>query len=395
MQETFKNIVSFIREIYHEPDALIPLHVPVFRGNEKKYLNECIDSTFVSSVGEYVDLFEKQIAQFTGAKKAVACVNGTNALFLALKMVGVESNTEVITQPLTFIATANAIAYTGADPIFLDVDKETMGLSPTSLENWLNNSTVQQFNNAKNESECINRLTGKHISACVPIHTFGHPCRIDEIAQICERFNIPLVEDAAESLGSFYKNQHTGTFGAVGILSFNGNKILTTGGGGMLLFMDEEMGKRAKHLTTQAKVPHPWEFVHDAIGYNYRMPNINAALGVAQLEFLNEFIDNKRNTAETYDAFFKSISISFFHEPKYARSNYWLNTVLLKDKGARDDFLNYTNKQGIMTRPAWCLMNKLIMFKNCQHSKLPNSEWIEERIINIPSSVNIKHNLKK
>ena len=271
--KNYKEIIEFIRGLYNEPKEFIPLHAPAFNGNEKEYLLECIDSTFVSSVGKFVDQFEEDIAKYTGANYAVACVNGTSALHIALKLVGVVQNTEVLTQPLTFIATANAIKYCNADPVFIDVDLDTLGLSPEKLENWLKNNT--KFNISTKSA--INKITGRKITACVPMHTFGHPCKIDEIVEICNKYNIPVVEDAAESLGSTYKGKHTGTFGKVGVLSFNGNKIITTGGGGMLLFNDTELAKKAKHLTTQAKVTHLWEFIHDDIGYNYRMPNINAA----------------------------------------------------------------------------------------------------------------------
>ena len=382
MQFAEKNIVDFIRQLYKQPEAFIPLHAPIFCGNEKRYIDECIATTFVSSVGKFVDQFEEEIANYTGAKKAVVCVNGTNALHLALKIVGVEPDTEVITQPLTFIATANAISYCYAHPVFIDVDKDTMGLSPKSLLQFLDTQTVVNSSNQR-----INKLTKRKITACVPMHTFGHPARIDEITEICEQYNVPLIEDAAESLGSFYKGQHTGTFAKIGVLSFNGNKILTSGGGGMLLFMDEELGNRVKHLTTQAKVPHPWEFVHDAVGYNYRMPNINAALGLAQLEQLPVFLKNKRETAEQYKAFFKTTDYQFVVEPKNALSNYWLNAVLCPSKEKRDELLSYTNENGVMTRPAWQLMNKLEMFKNCQCADLQNAEWIADRLVNIPSSV--------
>jgi aminotransferase in exopolysaccharide biosynthesis len=400
----FKEVIDFVRELYHEPKGFIPLHAPVFLGNEKKYLEECIDSTYVSSVGKFVDLFEEKIAEYTGAKKAVVCVNGTNALHLALKMAGVERDSEVITQPLTFIATANAIAYCDAHPVFLDVDLDTMGLSPVALRNWLENNIELRTSKSKPRTENreqgtqnpepINIKTGRRISACLPMHTFGHPCKIDEIVEICNQFLIPVVEDAAESLGSFYKEQHTGTYGRIGVLSFNGNKILTTGGGGMLIFKDEDLGKKAKHLTTQAKIPHPWEFEHDEIGYNYRMPNINAALGLAQLEQLSGFLENKRETAKKYSNFFKATPYQFFSEPKNARSNFWLNVILMNDRNERDDFLNYSNEHGVMTRPAWQLMNKLPMFQLCQTDNLKNAYNLMDRIVNIPSGVSlgIKHN---
>jgi aminotransferase in exopolysaccharide biosynthesis len=378
----FDQILKFIRELYKKPNGFIPLHAPIFNGNEKKYLIECIDTTFVSSVGQFVDKFEEGIAKFTGAKKGVSCVNGTNALYLALKLVGVENNTEVITQPLTFIATANAINYCGAEPIFLDVDIDTMGLSPLSLKIWLEKNAIR----IKNKEITINKKTGKRISACVPMHTFGHPCKIDEIVRICNSYYIPVVEDAAESLGSIYKGRHTGTFGKIGVLSFNGNKILTTGGGGMLILNNEELAQKAKHLTTQAKISHPWEFVHDAIGYNYRMPNINAALGLAQLEQLPIFLKSKRIIAEKYKLFFSKLKINFIIEPNYSKANYWLNAILFDNMEERDAFLKYSNENGIMTRPVWKLINKLPMYKDCQKGNLYNSEWLSDRLVNLPSS---------
>lgn len=382
--EKFAEIVQFIREIYHKPEGFIPLHEPRLIGNEKKYLEECIDSTFVSSVGKFVDRFEVDLAKFTGAKRVVVCVNGTNALHLALILTGVNRGDEVITQPLTFIATANAISYTGASPVFVDVDINTLGLSPKSLLQFLENDTVQK------EDGCYNKSTNRKISAVVPMHTFGHPCQIDEIEEICEHYQLALVEDAAESLGSFYKGQHTGTFGKIGVFSFNGNKIITTGGGGALLFNDEELATKAKHLTTQAKVPHLWEFVHDEVGYNYRMPNINAALGVAQLEHIEEYLMSKRNLANHYKEFFARKGIQFVDEPENATSNYWLNAILLKDRTERDEFLKYTNQNGIMTRPVWELMNRLPMFNNALCGDLSNSEWIADRLVNISSSVVLK-----
>ena len=377
----FQQITDKIHEIYRTQE-FIPLHPPCFIGNEKKYLNECIDTTFVSSVGKFVDRFEDMVAEYTGATRAVVCVNGTNALFMAMKLVGVEQNDEVITQALTFIATCNAISYLGAHPVFVDVDIDTMGLSPEALRRWLD---------AKAEvrgTECFNKTTGRRIKACVPMHTFGHPCRIDLIAQICEEYHIELVEDAAESLGSFYKGRHTGTFGRIGAISFNGNKTITTGGGGMMLFNDVELADFAKHLTTQAKVPHRWEFVHDHIGYNYRMPNINAALGCAQMENLESFVLNKRQTAEKYKAFFAQFSdIRFITELADSRSNYWLQAVQLKDKDAQQAFLEFTNSNGVMTRPIWELMNRLPMFADCQTDELVNTKHFADTIVNIPSGV--------
>jgi len=381
MNKSFKDIVDFVRVLYAKPEGPIYLHEPVFRGNEKKYLNECIDSTYVSSVGKFVDQFEIKIAEYTGAEKAVVCVNGTNALHLALILAGVKRDDEVITQPLTFIATANAIAYSGAHPVFLDVDRETLGLSPDALSEFLNAQTDLT------PIGCYNKITKRRITACVPMHTFGHPCRIDQIVSICSKYKIEVIEDAAESLGSYYEGQHTGHFGEIGVLSFNGNKILTTGGGGMLLFKNEELAKRAKHLTTQAKVPHPWEFSHNEIGYNYRMPNLNAALGLAQLEQLENFVQIKRKIAHEYETYFSGAEILFIKEPSGAKSNYWLNGILLKDKEERNAFLKYSNENGIMTRPAWELMHRLPMFRDAQCGKLTNSEWIVDRLVNLPSSV--------
>ena len=383
MESSYKKITDFIHDLYGAPE--VPLHAPCFIGNEKKYLAECVDTTFVSSVGQFVDRFEEKMAQYTGAARAVTCVNGTNALHLALLLVGVARGDEVLTQALTFIATCNAIRYIDAHPVFLDVDQSTMGLSPDAMREWLSRNAEVK------DSQCFNKNTQRRIKACVPMHTFGHPARIDEIAAVCEEYHIELVEDAAESLGSLYKEQHTGLFGRVGVISFNGNKTITTGGGGMLLLNNEELGAQAKHLTTQAKVPHRWEFIHDRVGYNYRMPNINAALGCAQLEHLEEFVLNKRETAEKYHAFFATIDdMDYFLEPENCRSNYWLNTILLKDRQAQQDFLQYTNAHGIMTRPAWQLMNRLEMFKGCETDGLKHTQWLEERIVNIPSSVNLK-----
>jgi len=376
----YESVVNFIKSTY-KTDLFIPLHEPRFSGNEKKYLNECIDSTFVSSVGKFVDRLEEDIAKYTGAKYAIATSNGTSALHVSLLISGVESGHEVITQPLTFVATCNAISYCSATPIFVDVDKDTMGLSPVALEDFLNENAVVE------KHQCVNKVTGKIIKACVPMHTFGHPCRVDEIQNICKQWNIALVEDSAESLGSFYNGKHTGTFGDLGVISFNGNKIITSGGGGCILTNDEDLAKKAKHITTTAKEPHKWEYTHDLVGYNYRMPNLNAALMVAQLEQLNSFLENKRVLAESYKKFFNDTDIQFVSETSNSNSNYWLNSIILNNKTQRDLFLDETNSQGVMTRPIWTLMNKLPMFKNSQCGDLTNSEWLEERVVNISSSV--------
>ncbi|SHK36889.1 LegC family aminotransferase [Xylanibacter ruminicola] len=378
----YQNIVNFIKELYGQDN--VPLSVPKFIGNEKKYLNMCIDTTFVSSVGKFVDRFENDMAVYTGAKRAVVCVSGTNALHMAMMLAGVEREDEVLTQALTFIATCNAISYIGAHPVFIDVDKHTMGLSPDAVKAWL-----AEYGEVRN-GQCYNKKTGRRVKACVPMHTFGHPVRIEELAAICEEWSLELVEDAAESIGSKYKGKHTGLFGKVGVLSFNGNKTITTGGGGMLLFNDEELAALAKHLTTQAKIPHRWEFRHDHIGYNYRMPNINAALGCAQLEHLDEYIADKRSTATAYAEFFKHIEdVQFFTEPEHCFSNYWLNAVILKDHEAQQNFLQETNDHGVMTRPIWELMSRLPMFEHCQHDKLENTIFFADRVVNIPSSVRI------
>ena len=377
----FKKVTDFIHELYGAQD-FVPLAVPVFIGNEKKYLNECIDTTFVSSVGKFVDRFEEDMAKYTGCKRAVVVVSGTNALHMSLMLAGVERDDEVLTQALTFIATCNALSYIGAQPVFIDVDRDTMGLSPVAMREWLSKNAE-----IKN-GECFNKRTGRRVKACVPMHTFGHPVHLDELVEVCKEYNIELVEDAAESIGSLYKGKHTGTFGKVGALSFNGNKTITTGGGGMMLFNDEELGAFAKHLTTQAKIPHRWEFRHDHIGYNYRMPNINAALGCAQLEHIEEYVASKRETAKAYEEFFKDIpDIEFFVDSPDTRSNYWLQVVILKDRDAQQEFLQYTNDNGVMTRPIWELMNRLPMFEHCENDGLKNTIWFADRVVNIPSSV--------
>ena len=376
----FSSIVNLIREIYNT-DSFIPLHEPRFIGNEKKYLNECIDSTYVSSVGQFVDESEKKIAQYVGAKYAIATTNGTSALHIALVLANVTKNDEVITQPLTFVAICNAISYCGAAPVFIDVDKDNMGLSPTALKRFLESNTIIE------NQQCVNNTTGKIIKACVPMHTFGHPCRIDEIKEICDKYYISLVEDAAESLGSFYKDKHTGTYGQMGVLSFNGNKIITGGGGGCIITNNEALAKKTKHLTTTAKVPHKWKYTHNMIGYNYRMPNLNAALLTSQLENLKTFLSSKRSIAMTYKEFFKDKPYSFVEEPTNSQSNYWLNAIILQDKEERDLFLHETNSKGVTTRPIWTLMNKLNMFQGFQCGELSNAEWLEQRVANIPSSV--------
>jgi perosamine synthetase len=370
--------VDFIKSLYPNQDP-VPLHAPVFLGNEKKYLADCINSTYVSYIGKYVTQFEEITASFTGAKYAIAMVNGTTALQIALIVAGVKSEDEVITQPLTFVATANAISHCGAKPLFVDVDLDTMGMSPEKLALFLNEYGMQKKNG------CYNKVTGKRIAAIVPMHTFGFPCRIAEIIEVAERYNIPVIEDSAESLGSYYKGKHTGTFGLAGILSYNGNKTITTGGGGMILTDSEDFAMKAKHLSTTAKMPHKYEFNHDEIGFNYRMTNVNAAIGVAQMEKIEEYLLNKRNTSNIYREYFESKNIEFTSEMNETKANYWLNVIRLKDFNQRNTFLDFTNANGVMTRPVWQLMNRLEMYKDCQASNLDNSKWLEERVVNIPS----------
>lgn len=377
-----EQIVSFIRSVFSEPEKMIILHDPRFCGNERKYLLDAMDSNFVSSVGEYVGKFEKAVAEYTGSPFAVAAVNGTGALHISLLLAGVHREDEVLAQPVSFVAACNAISYCGARPVFVDVDRDTMGMSPEKLAHFLKLNAVK-----KADGFTYNKTTDHRFAAIVPMHTFGHPCRIDAIAEIAEQYNIPLVEDAAESMGSFYKGRHTGCFGQFGAISFNGNKIITTGGGGMILTDNEEKAKLAKHITTTAKVPHRWEYRHDITGYNYRLTNLAAALGCGQIEQLEKFVRIKRSLADQYAQFFAHLGIAFNSEPDECRSNYWLMAVILKDRSERDEFLTYTNDHKIMTRPVWILNNKLDMYADCQCGDLSNAEWLEDRVVNIPSSV--------
>lgn len=376
----YRETIQFIQNKFKSEDY-IPLHIPLFKGNEKKYLNECIDSTYVSSVGPFVDKFEDLMNQITKTNKTTAVVNGTAALQVGLRLVGVKENDEVITQALTFVATANAIAYNNAYPIFLDVDLDTMGLSPLAVNDFLD-----EFGELR-EDGCYNKSTGRKISACLPMHTFGFPVHLDELIKVCNSWKIPIVEDAAESLGSEYKDKPAGSFGEVGAFSFNGNKIVTSGGGGAITTKSQEIGERAKFLTTTAKQPHAFEYVHNELGYNYRMPNLNAALACAQLEQLDLYISKKRNLAINYTEHFSSRGIKFRNETNNTKANYWLMCVELENLEERDFFLKYTNNNGIMTRPIWRLMNSLPMYKNCQSDSQKNALFLEERIVNIPSSV--------
>ncbi|AMK77762.1 MULTISPECIES: LegC family aminotransferase [Methylomonas] len=399
----FDGFIRLVREIY-QTEQFIPLHEPRFAGNEKQYLLDVIDSTFVSSVGPYVGEFETKIAEYTGAKHAIATVNGTAALHVALLLAGVEPGEEVITQAVTFVATCNAIHYCGAEPVFVDVDAATLGLSPAALTNFLD------CHGERRDGGIYNKTSGKRIAACLPMHSFGHPCDMLGLLQVCEGYGIPVVEDAAEALGSRIVGsnsfapsavsanelastpatkyaKHCGALGKLGVLSFNGNKIITTGGGGMILTDDDELARHAKHLTTTAKLPHAWRFAHDQIGYNYRMPNLNAALGLAQLEQLPAFVERKRALAQRYLDWAQTNGAQIVVEPTGARSNYWLNALLLDDVRQRNAFLEYSNAQGVMTRPLWELMADLPMYKHCQRDSLTQSRRLAERLVNVPSSV--------
>jgi hypothetical protein len=372
-------VVRFIRELY-STEEFIPLHAPTFAGNELKYVTDTIQSTFVSSVGKFVDEFERKMEAFTSSTKAIATVNGTAALHAALFMAGVKHGDYVITQALTFVATCNALHHMGAEPIFVDVSKVSLSLCPVALDNYLTDNAFS------NESGCFHKKNQRRISAVVPMHTFGHPAELDELAAVCHKWNLILVEDAAESLGSYYKGKHTGTIGLLGALSFNGNKIITTGGGGMVLCRDVALGSRTKHVTTTAKVPHPYEFFHDEPGFNYRLPNLNAALGCAQMEMLPEFLRQKRQLAEMYKSFFANSEFRFVDEPSYARSNFWLNAVICPDTDSREHLLKTSNDSGVMTRPIWKLMHRLPMFQQVPRDDLQVSEWVEQHLVNLPSS---------
>lgn len=380
-------IINALKAVLPAGGGAVPLHEPSFGGNEWAYVKECIDTGWVSSVGKFVDRFEQELASYTGVRHAVAVVNGTAALHVCLKLVGVEQGDEVFVPTLTFIASANAISYCGAIPHFVDSCETTLGLDPQKLDLYL--KEIAELRPAG----CFNKRTGRRIKAVMPMHTFGHPVDLDPLVEVCRRYQLELVEDAAESLGSFYKGRHTGNWGKVSALSFNGNKVITTGGGGAILTNDEQLGKLAKHLTTTARVPHKWSFVHDQIGYNYRLPNINAALGCAQLEQLPAFIKNKRELAEKYRAVFSEVEgVSFFTEPGFAQSNYWLNVLLLNRDYAdqRDALLEASNSLGIMTRPAWMLMHELEIYTSCpKMDSLSVAEDVERRLINIPSSAKL------
>lgn len=378
----FDQLIEFIRD-YYQTSSFIPLHEPSFGKKELSYVSETINTSFVSSVGEFVERFERQVANYTGSPAAVATVNGSSALHTSLLLAGTGSGDLVLTQPLTFVATCNAISYCGAEPIFIDVDRHTFGLSPKALKSWLDdNATYRDF-----EAPILNS-SKRVIRACLPMHTFGHPVELNELSSICKDWNIILIEDAAEALGSLYNDRHVGTFGSMGTLSFNGNKIITSGGGGMIL-AGVETAASAKHLTTTSKQPHEYEFYHNETGYNYRMPNLNAALGCAQMEKIEVFVEQKRALAARYADFFGDQDVEFFEEPPNCRSNYWLNAVICEDIGSRNELLKKTNENEVMTRPIWQLMTRLPMFTSAIRGDLSVAEWLEPRIVNLPSSVTL------
>ncbi len=378
-----QRIVKALNTVLADVKRPIALHEPCFSGNEWAYVKDCLDTGWVSSVGKYVDKFEAMLTEFTGVKRAVAVVNGTAALHICLKLVGIEQGDEVLMPALTFVATANSVTYCGATPHFVDSEERTLGLDPKKLSDYLHDISEIRGD------ECFNKKTGHRIRALMSMHTFGHPVDLDPLVELCNQYKLELVEDAAESLGSFYKGRHTGNWGKISAISFNGNKTITTGGGGAILTNDEELGYLVKHLTTTARVPHKWSIMHDHVGYNYRLPNINAALGCAQLEQLPGFLKRKRDLAERYKKGFEGIDgVRFFSEPDFAKSNYWLNVLLLDEEFSdkRDDLLEITNHFRIMTRPAWTLMHKLPMFQNCPRMELNMAETLEKRILNLPSS---------
>jgi len=377
-------IMQTLHKVLPKDKDFFALHEPLFNGNEWAYVKECLDSGWVSSAGQYVESFEKQLTEYTGVKYAAALVNGTAALHICLQIIGVSPGDEVLIPALTFVATANAVSYCGAVPHLVDSEEGTLGLDPCKLEDYLSEISEQRTEG------CFNKKTGRRIKAVIPMHTFGHPVDMDPLSEICHKHRLELIEDGAESLGSQYKGQHMGNWGRVSSLSFNGNKIVTTGGGGAILTNNESLAKLAKHLTTQAKPTHPWSFNHDMVGYNYRMPNLNAALGCAQLEQLPNFVKKKRALAVRYQEAFTEIKgVEIFKETSCAQSNYWLNVLLLNKEysAEKDQVLALTNNQGIMTRPCWTLMHNLPMYQGCPRMDLSGAESLERRIINLPSSV--------
>lgn len=380
-EDSFEKLLAGIRRVNGRPEGGLPLHAPIFCGAERKYVLDVIDSTYVSSVGRYVDRFERMLEEITGAARAVACVNGTAALEMCLILAGVKAGDLVLTQAISFVATANAVAHLGAEPVFLDIAPDTLGLSPKAVAAFLQTYCEPAAGG------CRHKATGKRVAACVPMHTFGLPCRIESLTEICKAWGIPLVEDAAEAVGSTVGGRHCGTFGMLGALSFNGNKIITTGGGGAILTNDAELGKRAKHLTTTAKIPHKWLYQHDQVGWNFRMPNLNAALGCAQLEMLPTFLQEKRARAAAYARLFADSDWKFISETEGSISNYWLCAVLVHNRAERDAFLEASNAEGVMTRPVWEPLHTLPMYGGCIQDALAVTSEISDRLVNLPSGV--------
>ena len=376
----FDDFINFVRKIYSTKDT-VPLHRPQFSGNEMEYIIDTIKSTYVSSVGHYVDDFEKAVADYTKSTFAIATVNGTSALHIALMLAGVKNGDEVITQSLTFVATCNAIRYCNADPVFVDVSKDTLSLSEQSMKFFLEENCE-----IRNDGFCWNKNTNKIVRACLPMHTYGFPAELDSISNLCKDYNINLVEDAAESLGSMYKDQHTGTVGKISAISFNGNKIITTGGGGMLITDDKILAEKAKHLTTTSKIKHKWVFEHDEVGYNYRLPNLNAALGLAQIQMLPKILESKRNISEKYFEWGKKNGMEFIKDRKYTKSNFWLNTAITNSLSERNMMLEQTNNSGVITRPVWTPMHKMKIYEKFEKIDLSNTEWLYDRLVNVPSS---------
>lgn len=383
--DNFSSIIAAIKAVHGEGATSLPLHAPLFQGREREYVLDTLESTFVSSVGAYVDRFEALLCAVTGAKHAIACVNGTSALQVALHLAGVRRGDLVITQALSFVATANAIVHAGGEPVFCDVSRETLGLSPRAVKNFLQQHCVRL---PEKGGEVRHKASGRRVSACLPMHSLGLPCHIVDMRALCEEWGLALVEDAAEALGSLYHGQHCGTFGLLGVLSFNGNKICTCGGGGAILTHDAALAQQAKALTTTAKRPHAWEFYHDSVAWNFRMPNLNAALGCAQMEQIWDFVDSKRFLADRYaELFAEQTDWHFVHEPEHSRSNYWLCTVLTKTRTERDAFLAATNAAGVMTRPLWEPLHSLPMYAGCARDALSVSTDLANRAVNVPSSV--------
>lgn len=378
----FEAFVHWVRKYYQRPEGIIHLHESLITENDYNYIKDCLNSRIVSSVGSYVDQLEQRICKFTNASYAVATINGTSALHISLLLAGVQPGELVITTPFTYVATGNAILYTGADPLFLDIDRQTLGLSPKKLNDFLDKGTFR-----KSDGHRYHKVSGKRIAACLPVHAFGHPAAMEEITSTCSGFHIPVIEDAAEALGSWYKNKHAGTWGLAGIFSFNGNKLITSGGGGMIVTQHQEFAAQALHLTTQARIKENYGYFHDYLGYNYRMPNLNAALGCAQMDNVDSILQKTAHLTEAYRKFFQPYGVSVIKAPLHADSNYWMQAIMLKSEEERDNFVQYTNEQEVHTRPAWQLLHRFPMFASCFCDELENAEYIEKHVACLPSTV--------